>query len=311
MDEVALLILFNHNYESNFGKLEAIYGSRFKNIFFIMPFYQGDRKDVITVYENSYYFHGYIAKALEKIKDRKYAHYIVIGDDLLLNPGINEKNYKDYFNIDNESAFIPRLYLLNDLKNNAFAPLAPYWEWNYNALDFKIEQAGLEIKKLLPSFEEALKLLKRHNLSFSPKMPMKMFYNINVLKNIVKNKGRRGTLIGGVKSLRYINKELPYPMVGAYSDIVVVPNKSVARFISYCGIFASMRLFVEIGLPTALCFSVDKIIQEKDMDYRGELYWEGDIIEFEKKHRKSLNTLITNFPAKTLVIHPVKFSKWN
>jgi hypothetical protein len=310
MDEVALLILFNHNYESNFGKLEAIYGSRFKNIFFIMPFYQGDRKDVITVYENSYYFHGYIAKALEKIKDRKYAHYIVIGDDLLLNPGINEKNYKDYFNIDNESAFIPRLYLLNDLKNNAFGPLAPYWQWNFNALNFKIDQPGLEVGKFLPTYNNAVSLIARHGFQFSSKMPFQMYFNRRIAKRIMKHFGMKGTLRETVKNLSFLKKQIPYPMVGAYSDIVVVPHSGVDSFISYCGIFASLRLFVEIALPTALCFSISKIVQEKDSRYKSEVYWEEKVKEFEDNYACSLSRLVENFPKTSLFIHPVKFSKW-
>ena len=87
--EVALLVLFNHKFERNLPTLRQIYASRFSNLFFIMPFYTGSEKDVIGVYENSLYFQGYIAQALQRIKCAGLNHYLVIGDDLILNPAIN------------------------------------------------------------------------------------------------------------------------------------------------------------------------------------------------------------------------------
>lgn len=49
MYNVALIILFNHNYEKNLDALKDIYGDRFTHIWYIIPFYSGDREDVISV----------------------------------------------------------------------------------------------------------------------------------------------------------------------------------------------------------------------------------------------------------------------
>ena len=153
MSDIALVILFNHNYEANIEKLQKIYEPRFSNIFFIMPFYKGDKSNVIPVYENSLYFQGYISKTLEKISNDKYSHYMFIGDDLILNPAINENNYKDFFKLNDRSGFMPDLFLLTDTKQTSpDRPLAPYWPGVLDAVRFRIKQKGIEISKFLPAF---------------------------------------------------------------------------------------------------------------------------------------------------------------
>ena len=72
--------------------LKLIYGRRFSQLVFLCPYYSGDDSDVISVYENSYQFPGYILQAYEKIVARKSDYFFFISDDVLLNPSINEDN---------------------------------------------------------------------------------------------------------------------------------------------------------------------------------------------------------------------------
>ena len=76
--KICFIIVFNHRFDTNIEILEDIYKNRFENIYFIVPFYNGNRKDVITVYESSYNFSGYYAQALEKIYDDRYTHYVLL-----------------------------------------------------------------------------------------------------------------------------------------------------------------------------------------------------------------------------------------
>ena len=59
--KVALIIIYNHQYNKNIDVLERIYKDRFHDIYHLVPFYRGDRKNVIPVYESSHYFQGYIS----------------------------------------------------------------------------------------------------------------------------------------------------------------------------------------------------------------------------------------------------------
>lgn len=315
MSKVALVILFNHNYELNVVNLKKIYAGRFDHLFFIMPFYQGKEENIIPVYENSYYFQGYIAKALEQIKSGAYEHYIIIGDDLLLNPLINQDNYTDYFKVDQDTAFIPGPFLLNDTTvTSPYRHLAPYWPWIKSALNFRIVQPGIEVSKFLPGYEEALILLKKHGYEFTAHMPIKMFYSNKVWKSMFDRffRGKPEEVLTSLYyDLRNLNKKIPYPLIGSYSDIMVVPNKNINSFIKYCGIFAALHLFVEIAIPTALAFSVDKIVTEADLLYKGITYWnQEDIKLFGERYQNSLTNLYNNFPGNTLYIHPIKLSSW-
>lgn len=313
MSQVALIILFNHNYEKNLNLLDDIYGERFSNIWYIMPFYTGDRSDVISVFENSFYFQGYLAYALDRLKQKDYDFYFVIADDLYLNPKINETNYKDFFKVDEDTAFIPGPFLLNDLKETRPSrPYAPVWNGLNSALNFKIKQHGIQSSPLLPSLTEATKLLKNHGFNFSSTVSRKMFFSKSIFKI---NDGLKETLIR--LKLFYDNfrnlllpKKISYPLIGSYSDIIVISNKHQAKFINYCGAFAALNLFVEIALPTALALAYPKIVSENDLIFKGETYWYYNHVHCETKYKQSLSYLKLNFPVDRLYIHPIKLSKW-
>ncbi len=90
---IALVIIHNHRYDANISRLDEIYKNRFSYIFHLVPFYNGDKNNVITVYENSHYFQGYVVQAYERLTtEGNFNHFIFIGDDLILNPQININN---------------------------------------------------------------------------------------------------------------------------------------------------------------------------------------------------------------------------
>src|SRR6218665_624801 len=109
MSKVALVIIYNHQYNKNIEKLEEVYGNWFSHIFHLVPFYAGDKPNVIAVYESSYYFQGYVAQGLKRFFSPEFDHYLFIGDDLMVNPVINENNYSLHLNLDVKTSFIPRL----------------------------------------------------------------------------------------------------------------------------------------------------------------------------------------------------------
>jgi hypothetical protein len=99
---VILVVIYNHKYDKNIDIVENLYCKRFSTIYHIVPFYTGDKPNVIPVYENSIYFEGYIAQAYSHFFHPEAAHYFFVADDMILNPNINETNYADFFNLTDE-----------------------------------------------------------------------------------------------------------------------------------------------------------------------------------------------------------------
>lgn len=81
--KVALIIIYNHRYDKNIEVLENLYKTRFSNIYHLIPFYDGDKENVIAVYENSYRFQGYISQAFRTFYKDMYDHYFFVADDLM------------------------------------------------------------------------------------------------------------------------------------------------------------------------------------------------------------------------------------
>ena len=93
---------------TRYADVERIYKDRFSVIFHLVPFYTGTKRNVIPVYENSYYFQGYVAQGFRHFEGA-YRHYFFIADDMILNPAIDEHNYATLFDLDEASGFLPEL----------------------------------------------------------------------------------------------------------------------------------------------------------------------------------------------------------
>lgn len=104
---VALVIIYNHKFEKNVERLESIYNKSFSNIFHVMPFYMGDKKNIISIYDHSYYFQGYVAQAYQILKMKgDFEHFMFIADDMILHPDLNENTYASMLSLDENSSFI-------------------------------------------------------------------------------------------------------------------------------------------------------------------------------------------------------------
>ena len=72
-----------------------------------------------------------------------------------------------------------------------------------------------------------------------------------------------------------------------------------------------MNLWVDAAVATSMILACDKIIQEKDHDFKGVELWGTNQLIPEKKYDLELKKLLDDFPAQQLYLHPVKLSKWN
>lgn len=298
--KICLLIIYNHRYDANIEKLEKIYDSRFTDIYHIVPFYDGTKENVIPVYECSFRFEGYIAQALKFIKNC-YEHYFFIADDAILNPEINEKNYREWFGLTNHSAFITFTKSLRQMKgwgiNRRFMDPLPKFE----------EYSGTLWKEQIMSAEEAFAIAEKQGYNrkdFSVDLSM-------VWDARKKLKENPKLILLYLRILLFGRKYCPYPVWGGYSDVFIIPGKDMKKIAHMLGVFAAMDLFVEEAIPTALHLNCEEIIEEENLKHETHTLW-GDAAReaFENRYQRSYQKLVDEWEEKWLFVHPVKLSKW-
>lgn len=297
---VCLLIIYNHRYDANIEKLEKIYKFRFSNIFHIVPFYDGAKDNVFPVYECSFQFEGYVAQIANRIK-RDYEHYLFVADDAVLNPSINEKNYKDWFGVTDNSAFITFTKSLREMKG---------WGINRRFMDPfpKLERyQGTLWKNEIMSAEEAFSIAEKQGYQreeFS--MDTSMIWDARKWL-----KAYPRLIIMFFRTLLMGRKYCPYPIWGGYSDVFIIPGKDFQKVAHMLGVFAAMDLFVEEAIPTALHLNCEELIEEEDVKAKSKTLWTNeDREEIESKYERDYQKLIDGWDEKCLFIHPVKLSRW-
>lgn len=312
--DIALIVVFNHRYDKNLPVLEEMYRSRFSNRFYLVPFYDGDMENVIPVYGRSIFFESYIAQGFNCFYEKDFKHYLFVADDMIIHPEINEDNYKDYFEVNDNDSFIPRLMPLHTA--------GKFWLGTLAAFCYRKKQKYIEADNELPSYDKALEKMHNQGLEIRDLTRGEVFgpmtLNIKSLVNKARLAIRIMTFFRNPLKKRY---KLNYPMVGSYSDIALVSSDCIKDFSHYCGVFGATCLFAEIAIPTALVLaSKHKIVTEEKMKHSGMSYWHGpenvfwysqesDITTLEKRF-KNLDDIFNNFPDNYLYLHPVKLSKW-
>ena len=295
--KIALLVIYNHRYDKNIYRINEIYANRFSNIFHIMPFYDGDIENVIPVYDSSFQFQGYISQAFQHLKNKGFSHFVCVADDMVINPRLNEQNFFQLSGIDEDACFVHELRDLRDVRRR--------WFHIGNAIRFSIFNRGLEIDAILPTREEALNAFQKHNIPtrLVPEWPYQS------LRRRV-----RETLLKYRKILYYRLLQrlcFSYPLVGGYSDMIVVPNTVMPKFCQYCGAFSAARLFVEIAIPTSMILCSEKVQTIREIRMKDSLILpRNKDRDFLPKFNHSYDQLVSAFPEDMLYIHPIKLSQW-
>jgi len=297
---VTLVIIFNHKYDLNIPLLKEIYGNRFEKVYFIVPFYEGKDEDVISVYESSYFFQGYVAQAYRELKKIKSDHILFIGDDLIIDPAIDQNNIYEKVLKGKKDFYISNMEGLSD---NHIWTIDRF----INARDAFLED-GVAYKKEIPTFEDAYQKA----------------VDFGIKDFIVKDRNRRFPLYpwkGNIKTnIRIIERSLresfniEYPLVYGYSDIFIVPRNKLETISKYFGVFSAMKLFVEIAIPTAIMLTADpdKVVMDKDLDYKNALAWSNFemITSFSERCDYNIVKMPDNWPDGYLYMHPIKLSGW-
>lgn len=215
--KIGLVVLFNHNYEKNIEVIKKLYKDRFEKIKIIMPFYYGDDPDVIGVFGNSFYFHSFIAQSRKDLEQMGCDDYLIIGDDLLLNPDLNGGNLHEKLSISAGSFYIDAVE--NVSEGYFYRPLL-------EAKKFSPSYPGLDnsANRFVPSFEDAYKILEEKKLISSVKLsrwkPFFASFKPISFKNLYANyKILKSRIWHLLKVLQYWIKpvNMPYPYVFGYS----------------------------------------------------------------------------------------------
>ncbi len=305
MSRVVLVVIYNHRFDANVDRIERIYAGRFSHIYHLMPFYDGDRSNVVPVYGSSYHFHGFVAQGLRAYRRPEAEHYLFVADDLLLNPAINEDNCQAHLQLRAGTCYLPGFYQYHTITCGVWERVEEAVTWNPYTL-------GLQPEGLLPPYGEALAKLRAHGFDLRPLRFSQIWDLPHDLVGWCRLLRRRPGLLlracwSGLRRKRYF---LAYPLIGGYADIFAVSAEAMARFAQYCGLLAAQRLFVEHAVPTAMVLAADKVSTDRLLQLRGKALWTAeDLAELDRYHA-SLRALLTDFPAGYLYLHPIKLSRW-
>lgn len=295
-DNVVLCIIFNHRYDQNIAKLDKIYNLRFSKIYYLVPFYNGEKNDkIIPIWESSYQFQGYIAQALSKIYSPDVEQYVFCADDIIINPNVNETNIQTILKTDINTSFIPKLF-----------PIRETYTWIYTKTLLDCENAFLRGGA---SFEKELPLACDTKERFANyRCDVRKFIKIkDILSGLYATRYKgRFDLFKFIKYLFLNRGKHFYPLAYGDSDFFTISQKDITEFARICGIFAAMNLFVESAIPTAMILSCDKITFQTNSEINKHM--NGNINGKDYNYR--LKNLYCNWPENVFRIHPIKLSQW-
>lgn len=290
-----LVILFNHPFPKNIGKLRAIYGERFDDIVFLMPVIRVDDPAVITVYRGGFNFHGHVADALDALEARGSELYMFCQDDLLLHPALTPSSFWQNASFDQHDGFIPE-------PKSFSGPGHEDWFWNDRVLSRLAEPTS-------PLFGGGVEAFTRHLPGVDEARVRFARYNIDAMvypKPWPPKPGWAGLLGRAVKG-KASPAPLPYPLAVAFSDFFALRRDALRPVGQYLGLFAAMDLFVEVSIPSAMILGCQNVATLGDTPWSVHIDW-TDRNELASRAPTDLETVYEGFGNSLLYTHPVKLS---
>lgn len=310
------VFIFNHRFERNLDKLDEMYGGRFPERTYLMPFARSDRADVCRIVETSWHFSGHVAQGLSAFVDEAATHYVFISDDLVLNPRLDATNVARELGLDAETGYIKSLAPIDALR----------YEWHRSlpaTIALRRNGDGFDWRAELPPEAEARARFAAMGLGDRLATPRTFGQMRRAVTELLPAAGYL-TAPWAVKMYR---TPTDYPLLMGYADFFVVPAGAIRRFAHLCGVFAALDLFAEVAIPTALALACDRVMTElapgarfddpaaprlPDRPWRGVEFWQPDETPaFASRFGNSRRRLTDEFPEDHLYVHPVKLSQWD
>lgn len=311
----AAVFIFNHKFEKNISKLEAMYEGRFDNRQYVMPFASTDDARTIRVFETGRNFSGHVAQAGGRlVRDPAITHYAFISDDLILNPRLGQDDLVDALGLGPRTGFIKSITSSDSLRYS--------WPWSGEVATslYKFGRS-FDWRSELPPAADAQSKFKAMGVSFpfpAPRSAKEMWFGTLGL-------ARKSSWAFGM-GLLSTGRRAQYPLLAGYSDFFVVPAPALDAFVGYCGVFAALGVFAEVAIPTSLALAVDELRTEMPVGayfmeavppapdapgFQGREFWvPGEPEAFAAGFSNERARLEREFPANWLYVHPVKLSQW-
>lgn len=291
MARICLCVLMNHPFPANIALLRRIYKGRFTHIRYLIPFERMPDEDVITVYRGSYTHAAYLTDAQKELSALDCDYFIVVQDDVLLNPALSEVNFADVFGLAPDDGFIPRIGPVHTGMHEwpwlaGFVPKLLYPKSilfgggvesaNLNkflpdaaVLEQRIASqghSGTNFMRIDPdpvdsrSMPEASRLLL-HGLSTDldqdkPEQRRIDQHSLDAARSLLaamrEDQALAGHLTGEEGAPTTVRLPFPLAMSGYVTDFYIIPQSGFDDFCHYIGVAAAANLFVEIMAPTLL-----------------------------------------------------------
>lgn len=275
--------------------MRQIYGNKIFNALLSW----GGKTDVISVYDSSYYFQGFITQAYARLMEMDVEYFLFIADDLMIHPEIDEWNAAQKLGLSKEKEiFCFNLSELNQRES---------FEWtSMRGSSEPFVRPGMEWHNELPFKEDAFALFREFMGKEYPRV-----YNEEFFQECTYSEEEREAFYRSNGS----TWEVPYPMARGYSDIFAVKKSSLGKVAHMFGIFAAMNMFVEIAMPTAMVLTVKRgnvsFVECSEFTSEMVLWKETEILNVEREYENNISNLLNRFPEGCLCIHPVKLSRWS
>ena len=312
---ICLCVLFTHPHVANLPLLRRIYQGRFRHVRFIMPLLRSDEEDVLTVYRGSFAHHAFVGDHMEALRALNCAHYVLIHDDVLLSPWLDESNIVDALGIEGPSeAFMGNLRTVpRDVGEWGFQA-GSLWRLIYprNVISGTGTDTLPSVLAQLPPLAEAAKRAARYGIpatttfsyterTLGPELTLGQLFSFNHPKP-GEHEFLRLMLELIFDGPAPIDIVIPYPiaMTGPHADFVVLPDACFAEYVHISGVLAAAGLFVEMASPTALMLSCERVRMLADV--RRQVEWSQTSVA----PWAAIEKLLSN--DKLLLVHPVKLS---
>ncbi len=327
---ICLCVLMNHPFPANLPTLREIYAGRFAEILFLIPFERMDDEDVITVYRGSYSHAAFLTDAAERLKAVDCDYYIVIHDDVMLNPRVSEQSFYDYFPLGQHDGYIswtgapsehvgtrvwyyaslPRiLYPKSMMLGTGVDPVnASKYLPSPEALARKLDAAGVAYRTDVLLDDDEFEDIARHGsrallhghtkaVKQSPAQARIDALSTELERRLVEIMAAdQAEAHPGAEAGR---APLPFPILDAacYADFYILPKSRFEDFVHYAGVTAASGVFVEIAVPMLLYSLCERV-------------WRADELGLEVAFFNERNSLLNFTDPKFLAIHPFKLSSY-
>lgn len=326
---ICACVVMNHPYPANLPLLREIYKGRFSEVRFLIPFERMPDEDVITVYRGSYSHAAFITDAYESLRALDCDYYIVVHDDVLLNPRLSEGSFREYFPIGPDDAFIHQAGKPD--------PNIGSWAWYFSFMPQMLFPKSLlfgggveqsNVKKYLPQAEVLLEAMRRSGhepaeivrldpvrmddvsrqpsrvllhglaagLAEEPRQSRVDAECLNVAQGLVRAMKAASEQEGDQVAPAYdLTPPIPFVIAGYFSDFYILPKSGLADFAHYMGVAASANLFVEVMTPTLLHAVAERV-------------WDSAALDLDLSGFHETKPLTWFEKPRAMAMHPFKLS---